>query len=75
MENFEKEAHIYREFLKRLSTQEFWKEFKKVYNIKNLSEFGIDIYEKLDAYHIVLKAKVEKAMQEALNTHSAKKLN
>lgn len=82
MEKLEKEAYICREFLRRLSNQEFWEIFKKFYNIKNLDEFGINIYEKLEAYHAVLKAKVEratikveKAKQETLNTHSSTELN
>lgn len=75
MEKFEKEAYLYQERLKRLSTQEFWEEYKKVYNIKNLNEFRIDIYEKLEEYHTILRAKVESAMQKALNTNSPTELN
>jgi hypothetical protein len=81
METFEKKAHLYNEHLKRLSTQEYWEEIKKIYNIKNLNELGINIYDKLEEYHAILKAKVERAMtkvekakQKTLNAHSAKEL-
>ncbi len=81
MEKSEKEAYLYNEHLRRLSTQKYWEEIKKIYKIKNLDEFGINIYEKLEAYHTVLNTKVEKAMtkveeakQETLNIHSATEL-
>lgn len=64
IESYEKHVLLF-EAIKRLPNEDFWDDFKKHFNIKNIESFGFHCYDVLEAYGRALEGKVERIKQEA----------
>lgn len=69
-----KRHFLYAQVLARLPNDKFWNEFKTYYSIRSLDDFGSNCYDQLEAYAVVLRGRIDRAMEECIGTKSTREL-